>query len=91
MKKLASLLTDLCPSMLNTIGNPAFPNFVTLEKVDFAKFLAEYRTSRCLFCEKFCKVFLFWYHEISKRRVAKPTETNGLNLLPQIRGIGNKI
>ena len=37
MKKLASLLTDkrltdLCPLMSSTIGNPAFRNFMTSQK-----------------------------------------------------------
>ena len=37
MKKLASLLTnkrltDLCPPMTSTIGNPAFRNFVKSQK-----------------------------------------------------------
>ena len=29
---------------------------MTLEKDDFAKFLAEYQTSRCLFCKKVCRL-----------------------------------
>ena len=57
------------------------------EKNDSAKFLAEYRTSHCLFCKKLCKVILFRCHEIWKRRFAKGTVSNGLNLFPQLAGI----
>ena len=42
---------------LCTIGNLAFRTFVTLEKDDFKKFLADYyQISRSLFRKKFCKL-----------------------------------
>ena len=47
---------DLCPPMLRTIGNSAFRNTVTSGKDNFAKFLAEHRTSLSLIRKKFCKV-----------------------------------
>ena len=45
-------------------SNLAFRIFVTSEKQDFAKFLAKYQISRCLFSEKFCSVILFWLMKI---------------------------
>ena len=42
----------LNPFGLRTIDNLAFRNSVTSEKDDLAKILAEYQTSRYLFCEK---------------------------------------
>ena len=71
----------------DTIGNSVFRNVMILKKDDFAKFVEDYWTSRCLICYKFCKVIHFWCHESSKRRFANGTESNGLNLFFPIRGI----
>ena len=46
------------------------------------------RTSRSLFsAKKFCKLILFWCHEILKRMIANVTESNGLNLFSWVMGI----
>ena len=44
-----------------------------------------HRTSRCLFCKKFCKVILFWCRVTSKRKVANGTDSIRMNLFLQIR------
>ena len=56
---------------------PLAMKFLTSEKDAFVKILTENRTSRCIFCKKFCKVILFWCHG---------TESEGLNLFLRIKG-----
>ena len=63
------------------ISNPMFDdNNQFLYEIRVAYKKRDDRTSRCLFCEEFCKVIFFWCHEISKRRVANGKESNRLNL-----------
>ena len=45
---------------LSTIGNPTFRIFMTSLKEDFAKFLAKYRTWRCLFCKNLPSYKISW-------------------------------
>ena len=49
--KIHLICFDSVVVLVCTIGNPTFRNFVALEKDDFAKFFAESRTSRSLFCK----------------------------------------
>ena len=66
---------------------PCVSNCVTSEKDDCAKFYAELATQCLIFYKKFCKVIIFWYLNISKRRVANVTDSNRLNLFSQKRKI----
>ena len=44
-------------------------------------------TRYSIFCQKFCKVILFWRHKSWKCKVASGMESNALNLFLRIRGL----
>ena len=56
-------------------------------KLSFSDVTRRWSNIALLILQEIFKVILFWCHEISKRRIANGTESNGLNLFSRIKGI----
>ena len=60
---------------------------MTSEKVDFAKFVAEYLASLCFVLQEILQSHRFMMSEKFETRFANGSDSNGLNLFSRIRGI----